>query len=53
MVEINKNYDGPGVRNSRHDAIPERDEIFEDTQDFGVPDINQIHGGFGQNNLVN
>jgi len=49
MVEINKNFDGP-VRNSRHDSIPERDEIFEETQDFGVPDLNAMnHGGFGQN----
>ena len=49
MVEINKNYDGP-VRNSRHDSIPERDAILEETQDFGVPDLNAMnHGGFGQN----
>jgi hypothetical protein len=53
MVEINKNYDGP-VRNSRHEAIQEREEELEETQDFGIPDVTQMnHGGFGQNNLVN
>lgn len=53
MVEINKNYDEP-VRNSRQDSIPERDEIFEETQDFGIPDINNMnHGGFGQSNIAN
>lgn len=52
MVEINKNYDGPG-RNQRHEAIPEREEVLEETQNFGIPDVTAMnHGGFGQNNLV-
>ena len=52
LVEINKNYDAPG-RASRHEAIPERDAILEDTQNFGIPDVTQMnHGGFGDSNVV-
>ena len=48
MVEINKNYD-QGGRNSRQDAIQERDEILEDTQNFGIPSLaNLNHGGFAE-----
>ena len=48
MVEINKNYD-QGGRNSRQDVIPERDEILEDTQNFGIPSLGNLnHGGFAE-----
>ena len=49
MVEINKNYDqGPG-RNSRQEVIQERDEILEDTQNYGIPSLaNLNHGGFAE-----
>ena len=47
MVEINKNYD-QGGRNSRQDVIQERDEILEDTQNFGIPSLGMNHGGFAE-----
>ena len=48
MVEINKNYD-QGGRNSRQEGIQDRDEILEDTQNFGIPSLgNMNHGGFAE-----
>jgi chromosome segregation ATPase len=44
LVEINKNFDGAQGRGSHQDVIPERNEIMEDTQNFGIPSLSNMNG---------
>jgi len=46
LIEMNKNFDGPGQRIPRGemDMMDDRDDQFDETQDFGNMPINR---GFG------